>query len=119
MASRDSLMPPDTSLGWMSIGVSRVFHLNVNCSELERPPVFSRALLGLTQGAHTVPTEPQEGAAFGLDAVQWDAWILNDARGFGVGGVLDLLEWQARPPAGVPYPSANHLGFGRLGFASD
>ena len=40
----------------MSIGVSRVFHLNVNCSDLERSLGFYRDLLGLTQGAHTVPT---------------------------------------------------------------
>jgi catechol 2,3-dioxygenase-like lactoylglutathione lyase family enzyme len=103
----------------MSIGVSRVFHLNVNCSDLERSLAFYRDRLGLTQGAHTVPDEPQPGAAFGLDAAQWDAWILNDRRGFGVGTVLDLLEWQVPRPAGAPYPAANHLGFGRLGFACD
>jgi catechol 2,3-dioxygenase-like lactoylglutathione lyase family enzyme len=103
----------------MSIGVSRVFHLNVNCSDLERSLTFYRDRLGLTQGAHTVPDEPQAGGAFGLDAVQWDAWILNDGRGFGVGTVLDLLEWQVPRPVGTPYPAANHLGFGRLGFASD
>jgi catechol 2,3-dioxygenase-like lactoylglutathione lyase family enzyme len=103
----------------MSIGVSRVFHLNVNCSDLERSLDFYRDRLGLTQGAHTVPDEPQPGSAFGLDAAQWDAWILNDRRGFGVGTVLDLLEWQVPRPAGTPYPAANHLGFGRLGFASE
>jgi catechol 2,3-dioxygenase-like lactoylglutathione lyase family enzyme len=103
----------------MSIGVSRVFHLNVNCSDLERSLGFYRDLLGLTQGAHTVPTEPQAGAAFGLEQAQWDAWILSDSRGFGVGTALDLLEWQVPRPTGVPYPAANHLGFGRLGFASD
>jgi glyoxylase I family protein len=103
----------------MSIGVSRVFHLNVNCSDLERSLAFYRDRLGLIQGAHTVPVEPQPGAAFGLDAVQWDAWILNDRRGFGVGTVLDLLEWQVPRPTGTPYPAANHLGFGRLGFASE
>jgi len=98
-----------------SIGVSRVIHINANCTDLERSLGFYRDLLGLEPGAHTVP-EPQEGAAFGLERAQWDAWILNDARGFGAGIALDLLEWQVPRPEGAPYPAANHLGFGRLGF---
>jgi glyoxylase I family protein len=98
------------------IGASKVFHLNVNCSSLERSLAFYRDLLGLSQGAHTVPP-PQDGAAFGLDTAQWDAWILTGDRGYD-GVVLDLLEWQVPSPTGTPYPAANHLGFGRLGFVT-
>jgi glyoxylase I family protein len=107
----------DVSVRFMAIGVSRVFHVNVNCSNLERSLAFYRDLLGLTQGAHTVPAAPQPGGAFGLDEAQWDAWILSDARGFD-GVAIDLLEWQVPPPTRAPYPAANHLGFQRLGFAT-
>ena len=101
----------------MAIGVTRVFHLNVNCSDLERSLGFYRDLLGLTQGAHTVSPE-QDGAAFGLDRVAWDAWILLDPRGYD-GVVLDLLEWQAPRPTGAPTSPTGDLGFARVGFTTD
>jgi catechol 2,3-dioxygenase-like lactoylglutathione lyase family enzyme len=102
----------------MAIGVSRVFHLNVNCSDLERSLVFYRDLLGLTQAAHTVSPE-QDGTAFGLPRVAWDAWIMLDERGYD-GVVVDLLEWQtprpAERPSGAATARADDPGFGRLGF---
>jgi catechol 2,3-dioxygenase-like lactoylglutathione lyase family enzyme len=102
----------------MTIGVSRVFHLNVNCGDLDRSLGFYRDLLGLTQAAHTVSPE-QTGSAFGLDRVAWDAWIMLDERGYD-GVVVDLLEWQTPRPTGRPTGAAsamaNDLGFGRLGF---
>ncbi len=98
------------------IGVSHVFHLNVNCSELGRSLAFYRDLVGLQTTVRTTsPVQP--GAAFGLDEVAWDAWILTGDRGYD-GVVLDLLEWQTPPPTGAPPPSANHLGFTRLGFTT-
>lgn len=100
----------------MPIGVTRVFHLNVNCSDLERSLGFYRDLLGLTQGAHTVSPE-QDGTAFGLERVAWDAWIMLDERGYD-GVVVDLLEWKSPRPTGAPPASAHHTGFGRLGFTT-
>jgi glyoxylase I family protein len=100
----------------MTLDVERVFHLNVNCSDLERSLRFYRDLLGLTQGAHTVSPE-QDGAAFGLACVSWDAWMLLDERGYD-GAVVDLLEWQVPAPAGAPPPPANQLGLARLGFTT-
>jgi len=97
------------------IGVSQVFHVHVNCSDLERSLGFYRDLLGLTASTHTRPEAPQDGAAFGLDRAQWDAWILHDERGFGAGMVVDLLEWQVPRPTGRPNGAAD-LGFNRLGF---
>ena len=97
----------------MAIGVSRVFHLNVNCSNLERSLAFYRDLLGLQTVLRTAPDGPQPGEAFGLDAAQWDAWILADSRGL-EGVAIDLLEWQVPPPAGKPYETANVPGFGRI-----
>ena len=91
--------------------------MNVNCSDLERSLTFYRDLLGLTQGAHTAPQEPQPGAAFGLGEAQWDAWILYDQRGL-EGMAIDLLEWQVPPPTGTPYPKANTPGLARLGITT-
>jgi len=100
----------------VSIGVTRVFHLNVNCSNLDRSLGFYRDLLGLTQGAHTVSPE-QDGTAFGLATAAWDAWIMLDERGYD-GVVLDLLEWQTPRPTGAPPATACELGFSRLGFTT-
>jgi catechol 2,3-dioxygenase-like lactoylglutathione lyase family enzyme len=99
----------------MPIGAARVFHLNVNCSSLERSLAFYRDAIGLSAGAHTVPPA-QLGAAFGLDIAQWDAWILSDDRGMD-GVAVDLLEWIQPRPVGAP-PLANQLGFARLGFTT-
>lgn len=99
----------------MSLGVSQAFHVNVNCSDLERSLGFYRDLLGLTASTRTAPSEPQDGAAFGLDRAQWDAWILHDERGFGAGLAVDLLEWQVPTPTGAPN-TAIDLGHNRLGF---
>lgn len=97
------------------IGVSQAFHVNVNCSDLERSLAFYRDRLGLTASTHTRPEAPQDGAAFRLDEGQWDAWILHDDRGLGAGLVVDLLEWQIPPPTGRPNGAAD-LGFNRIGF---
>jgi len=100
------------------IGVTQAFHVNVNCSDLERSLAFYRDRLGLIPSTHTQPETPQDGAAFGLDRAQWDAWILHDARGFGAGLVVDLLQWQVPPPTGRPNRAAD-LGFNRIGFYVD
>lgn len=101
----------------MTIGVSRVFHCNVNATDLDRSLGFYRDLLGLTPSTRTTPAAPQPGAAFGLPETQWDAWILTGDRGYD-GVAIDLLEWQVPLPVGSPYPVANHLGFTRLGFVT-
>jgi glyoxylase I family protein len=98
------------------IGVSHVFHLNVNCSDLERSLAFYRDGLGLSASTRTTSPE-QPGAAFGLERVAWDAWILTGDRGYD-GVAVDLLQWQTPRPTGTPPPVANHLGFTRLGFTT-
>ena len=103
----------------MPIGVSQAFHVNVNCSDLERSLAFYRDRLGLTASTHTRPGAAQDGSAFRLDAARWDAWILHDDRGFGAGLAVDLLEWQVPPPTGTPHTAAD-LGLNRLGlYVSD
>jgi len=97
----------------MAIAASRIFHANINCSDLDRSLRFYRDQVGLVPTTHTVP-DPQPGAAFGLPSAQWDAWILADPRGYD-GVVVDLLEWKVPHPVGHPYSSAAHLGLARLG----
>jgi catechol 2,3-dioxygenase-like lactoylglutathione lyase family enzyme len=87
---------------------TRVFHVNVNCSDLDASLAWYRSL-GLRPTVRTAPTRPQPGGAFGLDAVQWDAWILAGGDGYDA-PVLDLLEWQV-PGPGRPVGDG---GFRRL-----
>jgi catechol 2,3-dioxygenase-like lactoylglutathione lyase family enzyme len=97
----------------MPIGATRIFHVNVNCSDLSGSLAFYRDLVGLVPTTHTVPP-PQPGAAFALPTAQWDAWILTDRRGYD-GVALDLLEWKTPAPTGRPYATPAHLGLARLG----
>jgi len=66
----------------MALTDGRLFHVNVNCSDLERSRRFYVDGLGLTAGARTATEEAQPGAAFGLDRARWDAWILLGPNGF-------------------------------------
>ena len=100
----------------MPISATRVFHININCRNLNRSLTFYCDGLGLSPGARTVSPE-QPGDAFGLETAAWDAWILVDSRGMD-GTAVDLLEWQTPPPTGAPPVAANQLGFARLGFSS-
>ena len=102
----------------MAVGPLRFFHVNVNCSDLERSLGFYRDLVGLRTTVRTRPERPQPGRAFGLQEVQWDAWIMagDDAP---EGVVLDLLEWEVPRPEGSPPASVTELGFGRLCVLTD
>ena len=79
---------------------ARIFHVNVNCSDLAASRAFYVDRCGLTEGVRTTPDGVQSGTAFGLDHARWDAWILVGADGFD-GGAVDLLEWQDPRPAGA------------------
>jgi catechol 2,3-dioxygenase-like lactoylglutathione lyase family enzyme len=97
----------------MAVDLQSIMHVNVNCSELSCSLEFYETVLGLSSGSHTNPV-PQDGAGFGLAGeVQWDAHILQDARGFGAPGI-DLLEWKQPPPVGRPYESPACPGLARV-----
>ena len=89
---------------------TRIFHVNVNCRDLTRSLAFYRDLVGLQPRVHTAPESPQPGGAFGLEQVQWDAWMLGGDDG---GVLLDLLEWRVPGPEGAPPPPGTP-GFARL-----
>jgi len=87
----------------------RVFHVNVNCSDLDTSLSYYRDAVGLTAAVRTVPGRPQPGGAFGLATAQWDAWIM--ASGPGVEDVvIDLLQWKVPRPSRAAAPG----GFERL-----
>jgi catechol 2,3-dioxygenase-like lactoylglutathione lyase family enzyme len=100
----------------MAISASRIFHVNSNCTDLERSLVFYRDQLGLRQNTHPIPSFLQRGDAFGLDEVMWDAWMLQSDLG-NEGLALDLLEWKVPEPTGAPPKSINETGFHHLTFA--
>jgi glyoxylase I family protein len=93
---------------------ARIFHVNVNCSDLVRSRDFYVNGCGLTDGAHTQPADAQPGTAFELDRVLWDAWILVGAHGFD-GGAIDLLEWKEPSPTGSPPHAVYEGGLQRIG----
>lgn len=97
----------------MALGIHRLFHCNVNCSDLERSVAFYRDFVGLEPVQRTHPI-PQDGTGFGMPGdVQWDAWMMSDGR-WPNGTVVDLLEWKQPAPVGTPYQPANHLGMFRI-----
>jgi catechol 2,3-dioxygenase-like lactoylglutathione lyase family enzyme len=99
----------------MPLDGARVFHVNVNCSDLDRSRAFYAGGLGLDASARTTPDQVQSGEAFGLTEARWDAWILCGERGFD-GGAIDLLEWKVPRPAGTPPARLYECGFQRIGF---
>ncbi|MEX1217377.1 MAG: VOC family protein [Acidimicrobiales bacterium] len=96
----------------MAIQGSRIYHCNSNCSDLERSVLFYEAL-GLRRVLRTIPSKNQSGAAFGLDDVAWDAWIMQSEDGLD-GLSLDLLEWKTPLPAGRAPGLDGEPGFNRL-----
>jgi glyoxylase I family protein len=93
---------------------ARIFHVNINCSDLTRSRAFYVDGCGLAEGVRTTPETTQSGTAFGLDRARWDAWILVGAAGFD-GGAVDLLEWQEPPPIAAPPAVLCEAGWQRIG----
>jgi catechol 2,3-dioxygenase-like lactoylglutathione lyase family enzyme len=95
----------------------RIFHININCTDLARSRDFYVHGCGLAEGARTTPEAPQAGDAFGLDQAWWDAFILIGAGGFD-GGAIDLLEWRLPAQTGRPPLSLADAGFQRVGITA-
>jgi catechol 2,3-dioxygenase-like lactoylglutathione lyase family enzyme len=98
----------------VAFAAARIFHVNLNCSSLERSRAFYVEVAGLTEGVRTAPETAQPGTAFGLDRAWWDAWILVGTRAF-EGGAIDLLEWREPKPSGTPPRQYHQCGFQRVG----
>ena len=93
---------------------ARIFHININCSDLTASRAFYVEGCGLVEGVRTTPDDVQSGTAFGLDRARWDAWILVGVKGFD-GGAIDLLEWHQPRPIGTPPHDVIEAGFQRVG----
>ena len=93
---------------------ARIFHVNINCSDLARSHTFYVSGCGLAEGVRTTPDAAQSGLAFGLDRARWDAWILVGAKGFD-GGAIDLLEWQEPKVTGIAPAALHEAGLQRIG----
>ena len=96
----------------MPIGPARIYHVNVNCSDLDKSTQFYGERLGLRPAIRTT-TKPQPLGALGLESGAWDAWLMSDGRGWGEGVVVDLLEWREPRPEGRP-AAADDLGYTAL-----
>ena len=59
------------------------------------------------------PAEPQPGGAFGLDEVQWDAWMMRGAGELDVAGARPARV-DGAAPTGRPVTDPTVLGFNRL-----
>jgi catechol 2,3-dioxygenase-like lactoylglutathione lyase family enzyme len=94
------------------MNIIRIFHVNINCTDVARSKAFYEEFVGLKAGAHTVP-DLQPVESFRIAMGQWDAYMLDDGSP-GAPVKLDLLEWKQPRPVGRPYPAFNHLGFFRL-----
>src|SRR2546428_194447 len=128
------------TLTGMTIAAARVFHVNVNCSDLERSLAFYRAV-GLTPATRTRPEGPQAGAAFGRSRRSGEGvmglWFAQEpklprqpGRPLGLaqeielremllrapasGFMVELTEWQPPGPRATPPRLANQLGIFRM-----
>ena len=96
------------------MGISRIFHFNINCTNIERTLSFYellgfKVILDFRDGMKS-----QEMAeAFGLS--QADLKGVHIRIGDGADATrIDLLEFVAPPPEGKPYPALNYTGVARV-----
>ena len=98
----------------------QIFHINVNCSNLERSLAFYgrigfQQVIDFNQPNGTqVLGEPQLGPALGLPSGS-----VARARMLTLGddprsARLDLIEWQDTNQGSTPYSTLTHLGIGRI-----
>jgi catechol 2,3-dioxygenase-like lactoylglutathione lyase family enzyme len=96
------------------VAIDRIFHFNINCTDLERTVPFYemlgfKVILDFGEGM-----ESQEMAnAFGMNRANIKGVHLRLGEGEEATRI-DLLEFQVPPPAGQPYPHLYHTGIARM-----
>jgi catechol 2,3-dioxygenase-like lactoylglutathione lyase family enzyme len=94
--------------------IERIFHFNINCTDLGRTLPFYqmlgfRVVLDFGEGM-----ESREMAeAFGLDRARIKGCHLRLGEG-PTATRIDLLEFQEPGPAGAPYSHLHHTGIARM-----
>jgi catechol 2,3-dioxygenase-like lactoylglutathione lyase family enzyme len=96
------------------MNITRLLHININCSDFDRSRQFYE-LLGFEI---FMPVEPN-GTAEVAAAVGMQSYVVRGAlMKHPSGTVIDLLEWQQPRDEDAPYERLNHLGIARVAFAS-
>lgn len=100
--------------------VRRLFHINVNCTDLNRSLEFYGDTLGLDIVLRAAWCESQElGDILGLgERASADVCLLATEQGT-EGTCVDLVEWKKPRFTGKPYERMNHLGIPRMAFLVD
>lgn len=100
-------------------GPLRLSHININCRNLDASSSWYQRVLGVERIADRAEPPAAPGTGFGLPGpCEYRADFLA------VGGrpdslIVDLLEWKAPKPVGLPLLDANHLGLFRMAFLVD
>ena len=94
--------------------IERIFHFNINCTDLERSLAFYQ-LLGfkVILDFRAGMTSKEMAEAFGMQTADLKGvhLRLGDAAD---ATRIDLLEFTDPPPTGRPYPHLYHTGIGRM-----
>ena len=94
--------------------IERIFHFNINCTNLERSLAFYE-LLGfkIILDFRTGMTSKEMADAFGMQKANLRGvhLRLGDAAN---ATRIDLLEFTDPPPTGQPYPHLYHTGIARM-----
>jgi catechol 2,3-dioxygenase-like lactoylglutathione lyase family enzyme len=102
----------------MTMNVSGLVHININCSDFERSRRFYE-VLGFRVVWPVPPTNtPEVAAAVGMPPPYRVKGALMALDGTQHTVVIDLLEWQSPSDGAPPYPHLYHLGLARLALAT-
>lgn len=98
-----------------------IFHVNINCTDIERSLQFYRDYLGLSASYFEIPPELKEKndqiarELANLPPGDVDAvFYLLHCRGREAQTAIELTENRQPKPVGVPYESVNHVGISRV-----
>jgi len=109
--------------------ITRMIHVNIVCTDLERSLRFYRDTLGGHEGplgrvGHPVGTRKAEslgsGIAMGFGGPsQWGAYYIGFGDPNREQTVIDLLQWTKPASTGKPYDRLNHVGIARIALGVD
>ncbi len=93
--------------------IKSIFHVNINCSNLERSLEFYQMLGFAVELNLVLGGDPGESMALGLPKAVGRAAIMK-LGGAAHGTRLDLIEWKEPRDTEPPYASLSHLGIARV-----